>query len=107
MNVEEFTGCCTAKILTGFGQTQTADWDFKPDGVLSVEVIKARLGKVLNEIMVYDGVATVITNDQQANANQALEECGFLSSDWMSKKQHPETRIKLWWFPINEKQING
>jgi hypothetical protein len=102
----EYAGCCTAKIITGFGQTELGDWDFRPGEDPSVKGIKARIGVVLNR-NINMAVVTATTNDQQANANQALEECGFLSSDWMSKEQHPETKVKLWWFPINEKQING
>lgn len=107
MLIKSYPNCCTAKVVVGFGQTETADYGIRPENnELSVEEIKASLGKTLNRM---HGMAVVscITNDQQVNANQALEECGFLSSDWMSKQQHPETKVKLWWFPTNDKQING
>ena len=106
MKVKRFPNCCTALVLVGFGQTDTADWEIRPDSELSAEDIKAELGEKLNT-MRGKAMVTCITNNEQVNANKALEECGFLSSDWMSKEQHPETRVKLWWFPINEKQVNG
>lgn len=109
MQIKPYPNCCTAKVVVGFGQTETADWEIRPEGDgLSVEEIKAQLGEKLNSYgMAHLAILSCITNDQQVNANQALEEVGFLSSDWMSKKAHPETQVKLWWFPINDKQING
>jgi hypothetical protein len=109
MQIKYFPNCCTAQVLVGFGQTETADWAIRPNNnELSVGKIKARLGQQLNQVKnLGHAVCTAITNDEQVNANQALEECGFLSSDWMTKENHPETKLKLWWFPVNDKQING
>jgi hypothetical protein len=107
MRVFGFPGCCTAKILTGFGQTETAEYAFRPENPEpSVEELKKEFGSRLNA---YTGGAmfVVITNDEQVNANKALQECGFHSSYWMSKNNHPDTKVKLWWFPLEEKQING
>ena len=107
MIVREFPACCTGKVMVGFGQTETAEYGIRPDGnELPVEKIKAEIGRHLN-LMTGKPFLSAVTNDQQVNANQALEECGFLSSDWMSKRQHSETKVKLWWFPIENKQING
>lgn len=109
MQLKNYPNCCTAKVLVGFGQTDTADYEIRPAGnEMSVEVIKSRLGDRLNTCK-NSGYAmlTCITNDQQVNANKALEECGFESSDWMEKDAHPETKVKLWWFPIKHKDING
>lgn len=109
MQTKAYPNCCTAKVLVGFGQTTTADFEIRPEGnLLTVEQIKAQLGQSLN-IQRMEGRAMVscVTNDKQINANIALEECGFQSSDWMSKQNHPETKIKLWWFPLNEQEING
>lgn len=108
MQIKAYPNCCTTKVLVGFGETDTSDWEIRPDNAYTVEDIKKSLGKVLN-LKRSRGMATVscITNNEQLAANQALEECGFLSSDWMSKSNHPETMIKLWWFPLNEKQVNG
>tara|TARA_R110000744_G_C19319844_1_gene557525 strand:+ start:50 stop:379 length:330 start_codon:yes stop_codon:yes gene_type:complete len=109
MKVKSFPHCCTAQILCGFGQTYTAPESLEANFTdPTVEQIKSQIGVKLNASRTSrHAMLTATTNDQQTNANQALEECGFLSSDWMSKEQHPETKVKLWWFPINEKQING
>tara|TARA_R110000823_G_C15952958_1_gene502514 strand:+ start:2663 stop:2986 length:324 start_codon:yes stop_codon:yes gene_type:complete len=107
MILTEFPACCIGKVAVGFGQTNTADWGIRPDdNKMSVKDIKSHIGDALNG-MVGCAFLSAVTNDQQVNANQALEECGFLSSDWMSKDQHPETKVKLWWFPLEDKQING
>ena len=109
MIIKAYPNCCTAKVAVGFGQTRTADYEIRPDGnELSAEEIKAELGNKLNcPSMRGMAMLSCITNNQQVNANKALEEIGFLSSDWMSKTNHPETQVKLWWFPINEQQVNG
>jgi hypothetical protein len=108
MELIGFTGCCTAQVIAGFGQTVNGDWEFRPDEVLSTSQIKAGLGILLNRARRSgQAVVTVTTNDKQVNANKALNEVGFESSIWMSKTQHPETRLRLWWFPLNHKDING
>lgn len=109
MQVKNYPNCCTAKVIVGFGQTNTADHEIRPvNNELSVGEIKRLIDERLNSYSIQQmATLTCITNDQQVNANKALEELGFYSSDWMSKKQHSETKVKLWWFPINEKTING
>lgn len=106
MVVEDVWGCCTASILVGMGGTKLAE--FTPDHKLTIEEMKGEIGEYLNQERI-DGKAVVmcITNNEQTNANQALKECGFSSSYWMSKTQHPETQVKLWWLPLNDKQENG
>lgn len=106
MHLIDFGGCCTAKILIGLGQTENAE--YMPESELSVEQIKSFIGRQLNNQRVYGmAVLTVTTNNEQVNANAALLECGFEHSIWMSKGQHPETKLRLWWFPLNHKTING
>lgn len=107
MNIRQFTGCCTAKILTGLGGTITAEDEFRPKTRATVEDIKSFIGTHVNNLRVKgDAVITATTNNEQTVANQALEELGFQSSGWMSKAQHPETKLKLWWLPL-ENDING
>lgn len=109
LKVKNFPHCCTAKILSGFGQTGTAPEALDHKFVNpTVSQIKSDLGIQLNAAKdMGHAVITVIVNDEQVNACQALKETGFLSSDWMSKKNHPDTKVMLWWFPLNEFHING
>ena len=106
MYTRNFPNCCTAKVLVGFGQTNTADLCIRPTGnELPVEEIKREIESKLRNISRQGyGVLTCITNDQQLNGNQALEEMGFKSSGWMSKGAHPETKIKLWWYAVDTEE---
>tara|TARA_R110000851_G_scaffold258416_1_gene410878 strand:- start:948 stop:1280 length:333 start_codon:yes stop_codon:yes gene_type:complete len=109
LKIKNFPHCCTAKVLCGFGQTGTAPEAYNAKFIdPTVKQIKTEIGIQLNAAKAMgNAVVTVIVNDEQVNACQALKEAGFLSSDWMSKKNHPETKVMLWWFPLNEFHING
>ena len=96
-----FKNCCTAIILYDFGDTRTNNaWVCRSGGVGTprkekYEVIKRQIEnkiEVAGHLMI-----TAVTNNQQKAANKALKDCGFEHSTWMSKRQHPETRIRLWW----------
>lgn len=93
MRNKEFPGCCTARVVYDFGGTMTSA--FNTGGVT-----KARIKAYLRlRIKSAKGIECLIatTNDDQTEANQALEEMGFNCSDWMHKKRHSETKLKLWW----------
>lgn len=106
MFLKNYPNCCTAKVLTGFGQTLTADHAIRPQGnELPIDSIKSEIEADLKSIRLNGyAVLTCITNDQQVNGNQALEEMGFKSSGWMSKDAHPETKIKLWWHAVDTEE---
>lgn len=99
MHYISFPGCCTAKIVTSFGQTSIADGAYRPrDGE---DVSQASIERELEErcwSMKRDGmgIATAITNDDQVEANAALEAQGWESSRWCTKGSHSDKRIKLW-----------
>lgn len=105
MIIHNFPNCCTAKVLSGFGGTLTS-FENRGGREPSVQDVKAELGEVLNS-PTHLAMYTAVTNSEQVNTSKALEEVGFLSSDWMEKDAHPETKVKLWWYPIKHKQING
>jgi hypothetical protein len=97
-----FPYCCTAKVLVNFGESEVAEGgDFYIEKKNVVDRVKARI-KFCKD----NGYAVVVatTNDEQTTTNEVLEELGFLSSDWMEKDEHPETMVKLWWYPIKRKE---
>lgn len=98
MRIKDFPYCCTAKIIVDFGGTETSEGDIGeiPEDVLLAQFCKqavyfgSRIGRST-------AILTAITNNEQKVANDLLKKIGFKSSKWMSKEQHPETKIKLWY----------
>lgn len=95
MNSASFPGCCTATILHNFGGT---DITVGTRTRKSKEAIRKYLQQKLDWAKGYHCLV-VITNSEQKAANAVLKELGFEHSDWMSKYHHPESKIRLWWFP--------
>jgi len=104
MNCVPFPHCCTAKIITDFGQSPVAAGGPHHQTVGTVEeFIKKQITSYY-----HSGLAMFVatTNSQQVAANKALRNLGFKSSPWISKTQHPETKVRLWWRSNDaEKQI--
>ncbi len=101
MKVLDFTGCCTAKVIVGLGQTFTAEYEGKDDisvedltHALTYEVKRAKLRGM--------AIVTATTNNEQKTANKALKLAGFKWTPWCSKTQHRETRVRLWFKPTQE-----
>lgn len=101
MQLTSFAGCCTAKIITGLGGTATAEHG------RGLNITDRHMKELLREKVDYCrrmgyAVVTITTNNQQEQANRVLEEEGWEGSTWMSKTQHPETKLRLWWKPTQE-----
>jgi hypothetical protein len=93
MNRRAFPGCCTANILydlggTDLSQGQADDFD------------EPALRKFLTRELAFaedNDCLVVMTNNEQTRANDLLEELGFKCSDWMEKKVHSHSMLRLWW----------
>ena len=92
MEIKGFPTCCNAHILTDFGGT---DVTAGTKSEISVESLITELG--INIRHYGSKCLVAFTNDEQANANAALHAVGFKHSDWMAKRQHPSTKLCLWW----------
>ena len=95
MLIKEFPYCCTALIAADFGESMLAyGGDFVVDEKHLTKKFKENIEfyKNMGKAML---VAT--TNNEQKTANKVLKSLGFRGSKWMSKKQHPETKVKLWY----------
>jgi len=93
MRIKQFPGCCTAKICHDFGGS------YLSAGITS-DISKEKIADWLNKkIKEFKGeqCLVIITNKDQEIANAVLLELGFKHSRWMSKKLHPESKIRLWW----------
>ena len=99
LDMAGFPHCCTANLISSFGGTGTA---FFTDNVSSDNIVKAL--EVCIDKTLRQGKAMVIctTNDEQKEANKALKEVGFSSSKWAKKENHPETRLRVWYYVVND-----
>jgi hypothetical protein len=41
-------------------------------------------------------------NDSQVVPRRVLYKLGFRYSGWMGKVNHPETKVRLYWFPLED-----
>lgn len=97
MPSSEFPGCCTARVISGFGHCHTS---IQGAEFTNAENLKKHLLHLRRNGY---AVATAITTNTQTDGVKTLTEFGgWQSSEWMSKTQHPETKIKLWWYPLEQ-----
>jgi hypothetical protein len=97
ITARDFPYCCTARIICDFGESTISEGDHnKPN---ENTMLNAVILKILYGIST-QAVFTAITNSEQKVAIRVLKALKFKSTRWMAKGQHPETHIKLWWFPV-------
>lgn len=90
--------CCTGEIFGKMGESAAAQG---PMTTPNLEELKEEI-RELRRTKRDQGYAFVMctVNDQQPQAIQMLEDLHFQSSDWMTKTYHPETRVKIFWYPL-------
>jgi hypothetical protein len=93
MKSQAFPNCCTAKILSDFGGTNLSAGNQAPT---SEDGMRAWVQQRMQYVS-RGHVFVVITNSAQDVANRVLRELGFSHSKWMSKAQHSESKMRLWW----------
>jgi len=104
MLVSGFAGCCTAKIIQGFGGTILADHGWGHTYTVE-ELTRLLLDECENLELCGNGIAVATTNSDQPIANAALEQAGFQYSRWCRKTQHQETKVRLWFKPLLEEEV--
>lgn len=111
MRLEEFPGCCTARVLFDFGGSADA---MHRGGVIHESTLEKEYDSVMEEYDVladlddeedYDdaegnAVMVATTTTEQEVANKFLEGKGFLRVGPYFKPKHPDTGLYLWWKPI-------
>lgn len=97
----EIENCCTASLIYNFGGTRTAGILHR--GLPTKENVITDVASEVGWLREYGyAVAVAFTNNEQKAANEALKELGFLNSGMMSKGEHPETKLIMWWLPLGE-----
>lgn len=95
MTTVDFPACCTAIIVRDFGESDAAEGGnqvYTPEKINNFLEAREKTHKAYGKAMV---VAT--TNSEQKVANGVLLARGYKHSKWMSKPQHKNTKVRLWY----------
>lgn len=96
MNVEEFEGCCTARIFTDLGDSRTSEFGYH-------KASYQRLRKqVVAGILDADhlggaGIITAIVTNEQVTGIKVLKDLGFTGTGMASKTSHRDVQIELYY----------
>lgn len=97
--IRNFPYCCTGVVIARFGESVAAEGgEFDQNEVLLCGFIYNKLDELRDLGYAF---ASCTTNDEQHTTNMMLTDIGFKHSKWMIKGMHPETRVRLWWLPLN------
>lgn len=98
MKLTDFPACCTATVARGFGESIYAEDGNDEVSNEQIDVFLKNAEEVQRDL----GMAVIVatTNNQQTTANDVLRKRGYKHSKWMKKKQHPHTKIRLWFKPL-------
>jgi hypothetical protein len=104
LEYEEVPWCCTAVMLVNFSGD-------------SVPVMRADLREAINAARGEDdfdgyiegenGVLIAVTTTLQKKGNLALKREGFICSDPLYKKRHPESQLLVWHRPLIDAKGNN
>lgn len=105
----DFPGCCTAKILTGFGQSDTAEYAYRPARDITFEQMYAECESMI-EVQKRGGRVALIfatTNSDQKMGEQVLEKLGFQRTLEVSKTQHSDKTVTGWWVDVGNAEYRA
>lgn len=92
MNLLDFPGCCTAEILTGFGQTGVAEYAYRPEkqNLTHFEIAEEVFKKMAYARRTGNATIIVTLNSEQKTALEVLREMKWHVSPPLSKRAHAE-----------------
>lgn len=95
MNVEDFEGCCTARIFTDLGDSRTSEFGYH---AASYERLRREIVNSI-EYVVEDGagIITAIVTNEQVTGAKVLKDLGFTGTGMASKTSHSEVQIELYY----------
>lgn len=97
MRKTSFVDCCTAQIISRFGQAGGPDRNNVANSRTLENKSYARLKREIMAMRDRLFTTVIITNNQQKNANKALRDLGFAHSTWMGGRLHTDSKIRIWW----------
>ena len=107
MKLELFPSCCSTNILIGMGPSDTADYEARASYVKSSDkgMAESFLKQMDYAIRIGNGSLVVMINSDQQQANRVLNKLkpfGWHCSKWMTKGKHRNTKLRLWYFKVDE-----
>ncbi len=95
MNVEEFEGCCTARIFTDLGDSRTSEFGYHAASYdrLRREIVNG----IRDELEDGAGIITAIVTNEQVTGAKVLKDLGFTGTGMASKTSHSEVQIELYY----------
>ncbi len=102
MKVSSIDSCCTAKMVSYFGQAAAVGPENMYPGRDIGTTKQDLLNEMLRQKLAGQAMFIAFTNDTQKEGNALLKEVGFKSTKWATKTQHANTRLKLWWFALDQ-----
>lgn len=95
MNVEDFEGCCTARIFTDLGDSRTSQFGYHAASYdrLRRQVVKG----IEDEVEDGAGIITAIVTNEQVTGAKVLKDLGFTGTGMASKTSHSEVQIELYY----------
>lgn len=109
MQAVTFPQCCTANILIGMGESPTASFNAMQasgsNGTTDTDMASQFIRHM--DFAKRQGLATLVVtlNSDQTRANRVLEsmrKLGWRSSNWMTKRNHKETQLRIWYFRVDQ-----
>lgn len=102
MKLVPFPHCCTAKILAGFGETDTADYGARPETSYTEEsMFKEVVDKLEEAHRAGQAMVFATTNSEQKTANAVLPRVGFEKIEATAKAAHSGVQLLGWVFRLN------
>ena len=102
MKLVPFPHCCTAKILAGFGETDTADYRARPETFYTEEsMFKEIVDKLEEAHRAGQAMVFATTNSEQKTANAVLPRVGFEKIEATAKANHSDLQLLGWVFRLN------
>ena len=102
MKLVPFPHCCTAKILAGFGETNTADYGARPETPYTEEgMFKEVVDKLEEAHRAGQAMVFATTNSEQKTANAVLPRVGFEKIEATAKANHSGVQLLGWVFRLN------
>lgn len=102
MQLVAFPGCCTAQVLVGFGQSDTAAWGYRPAREYTEETFYTEARGHLEQAG-RGSYATVIaiTNSDQTTAMKVLPKLGFvLVQQEIGKRAHEDKTLNTYVYTV-------
>lgn len=104
MQLQSFPGCCTAQVLVGFGQSDTAAYGYRPARPYTEETFYEEAKRLIqNAGRMNQATIIAITNNDQTVAMTVLPRLGFkLVQEKIGKNQHADKTLNTYVYTVND-----